>query len=80
MTRTAVSINLSERGTVEMKQETQEVVKTVGDAVSVFTVVGTLIDMLPSVAALFTIVWTGIRIYETDTVKNIVSKWRNRAK
>ena len=63
-----------------MKQETQEVVKTVGDAVSVFTVVGTLIDMLPSVAALFTIVWTGIRIYETDTVKNIVSKWRNRAK
>ena len=63
-----------------MKQETQEVVKTVGDAVSVFTVVGTLIDMLPSVAALFTIVWTGIRIYETDTVKDIVSKWRNRAK
>ena len=63
-----------------MKQETQEVVKTVGDAVSVFTVVGTLIDMLPSVAALFTIVWTGIRIYETDTVKDIISRWKNRAK
>ncbi len=63
-----------------MKQESQEIVKTVGDAVSVFTVVGTLIDMLPSVAALITIVWTSIRIYETDTVKDIISRWKNRAK
>jgi hypothetical protein len=61
-----------------MKQESQEIVKTVGDAVSVFTVVGTLIEMLPSVAALITIVWTSIRIYETDTVKDIINRWRNR--
>jgi hypothetical protein len=61
-----------------MKQESQEVVKAVGDAVSVFTVVGTLIEMLPSIAALITIVWTGIRIYETDTVKDIISRWKNR--
>jgi hypothetical protein len=65
---------------LKMKQESQEIVKTVGDAVSVFTVVGTLIDMLPSVAALITIVWTSIRIYETDTVKDIISRWKNRAK
>ncbi len=63
---------------LKMKQESQEIVKTVGDAVSVFTVVGTLIDMLPSVAALITIVWTSIRIYETDTVKDIISRWKNR--
>jgi hypothetical protein len=61
-----------------MKHESQEVVKAVGDAVSVFTVVGTLIEMLPSIAALITIVWTGIRIYETDTVKDIISRWKNR--
>jgi hypothetical protein len=65
---------------LKMKQESQEIVKTVGDAVSVFTVVGTLIDMLPSVAALITIVWTSIRIYETDTVKDIISRWKDRAK
>ena len=59
-----------------MKHESQEIVKTVGDAVSVFTVVGTLIEMLPSIAALITIVWTGIRIYETDTVKDIISRWK----
>ncbi len=63
-----------------MKHESQEIVKTVGDAVSVFTVVGTLIDMLPSVAALITIVWTSIRIYETDTVKDIISRWKEGKK
>jgi hypothetical protein len=63
-----------------MKQESQEIVKTVGDAVSVFTVVGTLVNMLPSIAALITIVWTSIRIYETDTVKDIISRWKDRAK
>ena len=52
-----------------MKDDTHEVAKHVIDAVSVFTVVGTLIDMLPSIAALFTIVWTGIRIWESKTVQ-----------
>lgn len=65
---------------LKVKHESQEIVKTVGDAVSVFTVVGTLIEMLPSIAALFTILWTGIRIYETDTVKDLISRWKNRAK
>lgn len=40
------------------------------DALSLVTVLGTLIDMLPSIAAAFTIVWTVIRIYETKTVQN----------
>ena len=44
------------------------------DGLSVVTVVGTLIDMLPSIAALFTIVWTAIRIYETDTVQALLGK------
>lgn len=44
------------------------------DALSVLTVVGTLIDMLPSIAAVVTIVWTSIRIYETDTVQKLFKK------
>ena len=44
-------------------------VKTTLDALSIVTVVGTLMDMLPSIAATLTIVWTAIRIYETDTVQ-----------
>lgn len=63
-----------------MKQETQEVVKSGMDALSVFTMVGALVEVLPSIAALFTIVWTGIRIYETETVKKFIQDWKNRAK
>lgn len=63
-----------------MKQETQEVIKSGMDALSVFTMIGALVEVLPSIAALFTIVWTGIRIYETDTVKKLIQDWKNRAK
>ena len=63
-----------------MKQETQELAKSGMDALSVFTMVGALVEVLPSIAALFTIVWTGIRIYETDTVKKFIQDWKNRAK
>ena len=51
-----------------------EGVKHVVDALSLVTVLGTLIDMLPSVAAVFTIVWTAIRIYETKTVQGWLGK------
>ena len=44
------------------------------DGLSVATVLGTLVDMLPSIAAAFTIVWTSIRIYETETVQSVLSK------
>ena len=44
------------------------------DAVSIVTVVGALANILPAIAALFTIVWTGIRIWETDTVQGWLGK------
>ena len=53
-----------------------ESAKHIVDAASVLTVLGTLVDFLPAAAAAFTIIWTGIRIWETDTVKNIVKKWK----
>ena len=59
-----------------MKHDVSETTKTAMDAASVVTVLGTLVDMLPSIAAAFTIVWTGIRIWETDTVRS----WTGRAK
>jgi hypothetical protein len=52
-----------------MTSHVSETSKHIVDAISVATVVGTLADMLPSIAAVFTIVWTGIRIWETDTVR-----------
>lgn len=51
-----------------------ETTKHAVDAASLFTVLGTLVDFLPAVAAAFTIVWTLIRIWETETVQNIFRK------
>ena len=49
------------------------------DAASVFTAVGSILSWLPAVAALFTIIWTGIRIYETNTVQTWLVRRRNMA-
>lgn len=49
--------------------------KHIGDALSLAAVVGTLIQILPSVAALFTIIWTLIRITETVTFRALFYKW-----
>lgn len=55
-----------------------ETAKNVVDAASVATMLGTIGSFLPPVAALFTIVWTGIRIWETDTAQAFVKKKRKR--
>jgi hypothetical protein len=52
-----------------MALQADEQIKTVGDAISILTVVGTLAELLPAVAAILTIIWTAIRIWETDTVQ-----------
>ena len=59
-----------------MKDHLTEGTKHVLDGLYLVTVLGALMDMLPAIAALFTIIWTGIRIYETKTVQG----WINRAK
>jgi len=51
-------------------------VKATGDALSIVTVIGTLADILPAIAALLTIVWTCFRIYELDTIQ----KWLGKKK
>ena len=51
-----------------------ESTKTLVDGLSVVTVVGTIGELLPPMAALFTLVWTAIRIYETKTVQRLLGK------
>jgi hypothetical protein len=57
-----------------MKDMATEGTKQVVDAVSVLTVVGTIGELLPPLAALFTLVWTALRIYESRTVQNLLGK------
>jgi len=47
-----------------MNQENVETIKHVADGVAAVTAIGTVMQLLPAVAALFTIVWTGMRITE----------------
>ena len=57
-----------------MAQQTTETVKHVTDGLSIITVLGTLADILPALAALFSLVWSIIRILETDTVRGWLGK------
>ena len=52
-----------------MAHHSTEGIKHVTDPLWVMTVLGTIAELLPAVAALFTIVWTAFRIYETSTVQ-----------
>ena len=52
----------------------QEEAKAVVDVVAVTTTVSTLMGWLPAVAAALSIIWTVIRIVETDTVRNLINK------
>lgn len=61
---------------VAMTHHVSESAKHVGDVISVFTVLATLAAWLPPLAALFTIVWTSIRIWESKTIQNILKKRR----
>jgi hypothetical protein len=51
-----------------------EPAKHVVDALSILTVLGTLVDFLPAIAALLSIVWSGIRIYESKTFQGWIGK------
>tara|TARA_R110000803_G_scaffold91754_3_gene159281 strand:- start:485 stop:652 length:168 start_codon:yes stop_codon:yes gene_type:complete len=51
-------------------EETKEIM----DVAAASTAVLTLGAWLPPIASLFTIVWLGLRIYESDTVQDLFNK------
>ena len=53
--------------------------KVVGDGLSIGTVIATLAGWLPALAALASLIWSAIRIYETDTVQRALKRWRDTA-
>jgi hypothetical protein len=52
--------------------------KTTADYIAAGVTVGTILSWLPHIAALLTILWTAIRIYETSTVQRIFGKEYHR--
>jgi hypothetical protein len=57
-----------------MKDHLNEGTKHVLDGLSLLTVLGTLMSWLPAVAALLSIIWTALRIYESKTVQKLLGK------
>jgi len=57
-----------------MNEQNQETLKHILDGASLITVIGTLVEFLPAVSALLSIVWVAIRIYETDTVQKLLNR------
>ena len=55
-----------------------ETIKQAADAVSIVTVVGTLMNALPAIAALASLIWSVIRIYETQTIQNWVQNAKRK--
>ena len=51
-----------------------ETTKHLIDLSAIFTAVGTMLSWLPHMASLFTIIWMGIRIWETKTIQKLVNK------
>ena len=56
-----------------MSVETESM-KPIIDAVAVTTTASALVGWLPPIVAILTLVWTVIRIYETETVQRFVQK------
>ena len=52
----------------------QEEAKNAVDALAVTTTVSTLMGWLPAVAAALSIVWTVVRIFETNTIQNLIHR------
>ena len=51
------------------------------DIASIGIAVGALAKVLPAIASLFTIMWLGIRMWESKTIQDLVKRyreWRSR--
>lgn len=57
-------------------QEQVQQLRAVGDGLSISTVIATLAGWLPAIAALASLIWSAIRIYETKTVQGWIARRR----
>ncbi len=48
--------------------------KTPIDVTAGMVAFGTVMEVLPAIASLFTIVWMALRIWETETVKKLIGR------
>ncbi len=57
--------------------DNHETAKHVIDGAAASITVATFFGWLPTVAAVLTIIWTAIRIWESDTVQKFIGRWKS---
>ncbi len=57
-------------------QHVQEIVKHTTDGIAGLITVGALAEILPPLAAAFTILWTGLRVYILIETRVKTGKWK----
>jgi hypothetical protein len=55
-------------------EQLSAVTKNVADASAALIAIGTIAKILPSLAALLTVAWLAIRIWESDTVRGLTHR------
>jgi len=60
-------------------RDNDEAPKFVVDVVSLTLLLGYMGDLLPPIATVLTIIWTALRIAETETIRRVWRWWRGRA-
>ena len=53
--------------------------KAVIDLSSITVVLATLVEWLPAAAAMASLIWSVIRIYETQSVQRWIKRWRKQS-
>ena len=48
--------------------------KTIADGAAVLTTIGVMATWLPPLASLFTIIYLGLRIWESDTIREMTKR------
>lgn len=48
--------------------------QSAGDTTSLSIIIATLLNILPNIAAILSIIWVGLRIYESETVQRILGR------
>ena len=57
-----------------------ESTKTNVDVATIALTITTVLDLLPSIAAVLSIIWWLLRIWETETVKRRTGRWKDEDK
>ena len=53
--------------------------KSIIDLSSITVVLATLVEWLPAAAAMASLIWSVIRIYETQSVQRWIKRWRKQS-